>query len=70
MWDKLISYLNDNIPIGKQGVLVAWNGETCDMEWYYRVINGPNATVSFPCQLRFVMDPLESIRHHTGCLFN
>ena len=61
VWDKFILYLNENIPIGKQGVLVAWNGDTCDMEWCYRVMYGPNATVSFPRQLQLFMDPLEII---------
>ena len=70
VWVEFIAYLNANIPIGKVGVLVAWNGETCDMEWCYRIMNGPIGTVSFPRQLRYFMDPLEIIRRHTGCLLN
>ena len=30
-WGKFKSYIDDNILIGHHGVLVAWNGETCDM---------------------------------------
>ena len=33
VWERFETYLNDIIPIGHKGVLVAWNGETCDMEW-------------------------------------
>ena len=49
---------------------MACNGKTCDMEWCHRVINGPNASLSFPPQLRYFMDPLEIIRSHKGCLLN
>ena len=32
VWKKISTFINDNIQPKHQGVLVAWNGETCDME--------------------------------------
>ena len=70
VWEKFVSFIGNMVPIGFKGVLVAWNGETCDMEWCYRLMNGPNASISFPRQIRYFMDPLEVIRRHTGCKFH
>ena len=70
MWKSFKSYINDHIHIGKQGVLVAWNGETCDMGWRYRLTHRPNTKITFPKQIRYFMNPLEIIRRHYGCSFN
>lgn len=32
VWDRFCKYLTDCVPIGKISVLVAWNGDSCDME--------------------------------------
>ena len=40
------------------------------MEWCYRITHSPGATLSFPHQIRYFMDPLQIIRHHTGCMIN
>ena len=51
-------------------IIVAWNGETCDMEWLYRYTDVHSSKISFPKVLKYFMDPLEIIRRHPGCKFH
>ena len=70
VWRKFIKFLDDNIPAGHRGILVAWNGATCDMECLYRYTNRYSSKISFPKVLKYFMDPLEIIRRHPGCKFH
>jgi len=48
------------------GVLVAWNGKSCDMEWIYRVITATNRCI-MPPQINHFMDPMRVIKKYPGC---
>ena len=51
------------------GVLVAWNGKSCDLEWIYRLIHSHDEC-EMPPQIRYFMDPYQVIKKHQGCNLN
>ena len=53
------------------GVLVAWNGKACDLEWIYKLINSVTETdCSMPNEIKYFMDPYQVIKKYKGCELN
>ena len=48
------------------GVLVAWNGKSCDLEWIYKLINSNNDCL-MPPEIEYFMDPYRIIKTYAGC---
>ena len=38
-------------------ILVAWNGENCDLKWLWKITQAPRSRLSFPPQIQFFVDP-------------
>jgi hypothetical protein len=38
-------------------VLVAWNGETCDLKWLWRLFKVSNSMYSLPENIKYFLDP-------------
>ena len=55
-------HIGECIPEEKIGVLVAWNGGSCDMEWCYTITQGQNVVSSFSGKVKYFMDPLQIIK--------
>ena len=56
VWGRFYSFLQIFIGLKERGVLVAWNGGTCDLEWIYRLIKAPGSKDSFP-KRKYFLDP-------------
>ena len=63
-------YLNKHIGTEERGVLVAWNGASCDLEWIYRLTQSPSAKLSLSPRVQYFLDPYHSINKTTSCGFN
>ena len=37
VWNQFYEFIKSNIGRQQVGVLVAWNGVTCDMRWIYKL---------------------------------
>jgi hypothetical protein len=42
-------------------VLVAWNGETCNLKWLWRLTQAPNSRYSLPDNIKYFIDPYRVI---------
>ena len=51
VWEKIIEYLDNRIEPKEKGVLVAWNGESCDLRWMYKLRNLQIQACPFPRSL-------------------
>ena len=51
-------------------VLVAWNGEVCDLKWLWRLTQAPNSRYSLPENIKFFIDPYRVIEKYKSCGFN
>ena len=56
------AWIDTHISEDKVGVIVAYNGAGCDMEWLWRLCQSPNINQSMTTLLRFYMDPLRMIK--------
>ena len=52
------------------GILVAWNGQSCDMEWIYRLTQSPNSSLNMPPKIKYFIDPMKVIKHYKSCKLN
>ena len=51
VWKWFIVFLDNRMGPNEKGVLVAWNGETCDLGWIDKICQAPNTTLAFPEKL-------------------
>ena len=70
VWNYFCEYVDVIFSTGVKdncvGILVAWNGKACDMEWIYKLINSNNNCI-MPQQIKYFMDPLRVIKKCPGC---
>lgn len=62
--------MNININNNEVGVLVAWNGASCDLKWIYNITQAPGSTLVMPYQIKYFLDPLLIIKHYKNCKLN
>ena len=70
IWSQFVAFVNCSIPDDYVGVLVAWNGQSCDLDWIYRIMKDPNWKVDdaiLPQQCPYFMDPMHVIRSSKSC---
>ena len=48
-------------------VLVAWNRETCDLKWLWKLTQMPISQLSLPNAFKYFIDPLRVIINYKGC---
>ncbi len=42
--------------MSKTVILVAWNGENCNLKWLQKIMQAPSSCLSFPPQIQFFID--------------
>ena len=67
MWNEFVSYIDKNIGRDERGCLVAWNGESCDIMWIYKLTQAPGSKLAIPKGIRYFMEPLNVIREFKSC---
>ena len=56
---------------GKKGLVVAWSGETCDIQWLFNVTEvSHKGSLKLPKGLSYFMDPCQVISHYKSCPLN
>jgi hypothetical protein len=61
VWAQFVSWEFGSV------ILVAWNGESCDLKWLWKICQSPNSPCAFPDKLQFFIDPWKVIKHYTSC---
>jgi len=67
VWSRFKNYLNKYIYGKKRGIIIAWNGVSCDVEWLYRYTQAPGSILTFPPRVKYYMDPYREISRSPGC---
>lgn len=70
VWPEFVSFIEDNIPESYVGLLVAWNGQACDLQWIYRLTKTKEYNLDLPERVDHFMDPYRVIKHYKGCELN
>ena len=67
VWKEFCEFIGRHIGRDQKGVLVAWNGQSCDLRWIYKLFQAPRSVLSLPVNLEFFMDPSVVIKHYASC---
>ncbi len=67
VWGQFKTWLNLHVGISETIILVAWNGETCDLKWLWKIMQAPRSHLSFPPQIQFFIDPYRVITGSKLC---
>ena len=72
VWPNFVEHVEDLLDDGdKRGVVIAWGGKGCDLEWMFRVTDEwCDGKLEMPQWLEFFLDPGAMIKHYTGCSLN
>ena len=70
VWADFVSWFNDLSREFGAVILVAWNGENCDLKWLWKICQSPNSPCQFPDKLQYFMDPWQVVKHYTSCPIN
>jgi hypothetical protein len=71
VWEKSVTAAEAAVPEPKQGIIVAWNGKSCDMECIYRITQDEHhrngGPLPFPENCDLFMDPYAVLSRYKGC---
>jgi hypothetical protein len=70
VWPKFQRWFLTNVSPAEMVVLVAWNGEACDLKWLWRLTQAPNLINSLPLNIKYFIDPYRVIEKYKSCAFN
>ena len=70
VWGRFEAFIEKMIRKTKKGILVAWNVQSCDMEWIYRITQIPNTVLNMPSRIKYFMDRMDIIKQYKGCKTN
>ena len=54
VWDKFCKWVDHVVPDGQVAILVAWNGENCDLKWFW-------APYRMPPKIEYFINPYRLI---------
>ena len=70
VWGRFVAFINKYVPKTTRGIIVAWNGESCEMSWLYKLTQAQGSTLNFPARVNFAMDPYQIIKKRESCKMN
>ena len=70
VWPKFQQWLEDLVEPEERVILVAWNGESCDLKWIWKLTQAPRSLLSMPACIEYFLDPRRVIQKYTSCSLN
>ena len=70
VWGQFREWLNANTFPDEVGILVAWNGATCDLKWLWKLTQAPRSSLDMPSRLKYFVDPYRAISSYASCKLN
>ncbi len=61
------TFVDARICSNESGILLAYNGEMCDLKWLWKLINIPNSSMSMPSKCKFFLNLLKVLKHSKSC---
>ena len=70
VWPEFQRWFHSIVRPSETAILVAWNGEACDLKWLWRLTQAPNSRYSLPANIKYFIDPYRVIEKYKSCHFN
>ncbi len=66
VWRNFEAWVDRVVPDGEVAIMVAWNGETCDLKWFWEMTQAPYSPYHMPPKLKYFIDPYDMIKKYTS----
>ena len=70
VWPQFEEWVDSNIKDDEVAILVAYNGEACDMKWIWELTQAPGSTHDMPPKIKYFLDPLFVVGEFKSCPLN
>ena len=70
VWARFCQWLSSNLLQDEKVCLMAYNGETCDLKWLWKMTQAPRSPLDLPESVVYFLDPLRVIKHYGSCPLN
>ena len=70
VWSQFIAWIESNTERDEIIILVAYNGEKCDLKWIWRLTQAPCSSYSMPSKIKYFIDPYSVMTHYASCKLN
>ena len=64
VWRKFEEWVDRVVPDGEVAIMVAWNGKTCDLKWFWDITQAPYSPYHMPPKLKYFIDPYDMIKKY------
>ena len=70
VWNEWEIFIDNEICTEEIGILIAYNGESCDLKWLWKLTQSSTSKLNMPPQVKHFLDPLKVIREYKSCPIN
>jgi hypothetical protein len=67
VWSQFLSWFEEVAAEASAVIMVAWNGEKCDLKWLWKICQAPGSRCLLPDKLQYHIDPYHVIQSYTSC---
>lgn len=67
VWASFVSWFEELSREFGAVIMVAWNGENCDLKWLWKICQSSNSPCQIPDKLQYFIDPWQVIKHYSSC---
>ena len=70
VWSQFVNWINTSTARDERIIIVAYNGEKCDMKWLWKLTQAPFTHLNLPTRIKYFMDPYKVMNHYKTCRLN
>ena len=70
VWRQFCQWIEEHTAPDDVGILVAYNGQNCDMKWLWKLTQAPFSQCRMPEKVKWFMDPYRVITAYPACGLN
>ena len=70
VWSQFVNWINTNTAWDEEIIIVAYNGEKCDMKWLWKLTQAPFTHLNLLTKIKYFMDPYKVMDHYKTCQLN
>jgi hypothetical protein len=70
VWQQFNSWFHQEVDPSETVILVAWNGESCNLKWLWKLTQAPGSCCFLPPQIKFFIDPFRVVAYFKTCPMN
>ena len=70
VWHQFENWVDANVKRDEKIILVAYNGQRCDLRWLWKLTQAPHSPYNMPPKIEFFLDPCRIMGKFKSCHLN